>query len=197
LLLQLLGALAIASVAGALSFLLWKARRLRRLHEKVLAERGPPDEPGAEPIFSSRAALFHGTRFEGGAPFLAPALREPCVGDLWVTAAGLFLRREPDPAGRTALLSWSHAWVEEAALVRTFAPLAGKELPALRLTFVRGGERLVSELSLKGGMEQLEKLRRELHLRQGRGSVLQQLQRFVEEAQRFGPSGGAGSGGVA
>ena len=87
--------------------------------------------------------------------------------------------------GAGSLLGWPMAWIEETALVRVHAPLAGKELPSLRIRFVRGGDQLTSELSLKGGLESLEKLRRELHLRQKKGSALEQLRRFVEQAADF------------
>jgi hypothetical protein len=186
-----LGALAITLIAGALCFGLWKARALRLRHERVLADRVAAPEESTEKIFQSAAALYHGTRFLEGAELLLPEWRAPCVGDVFLTAEGLYLRRETGGPGAGALLGWPLAWVEEAALVRAHAPLAGKELPSLRVRFVRGGEVLVSELSLKGGMESLEKLRRELHLRQGRGNAMEQLRRFVEQAADFGPGPGA------
>ena len=188
------GALAILPIAGALCFVLWKARALRQRHERVLAQAVPAEEPQAAKLFEGAAALYHGTRFESGGEFLLPEWRTPCVGDLWCTASGLFLRREPGGPEGGRLLCWPMPWIEEAALVRAFAPLAGKELPALRLRYRRGGSVLVSELSLRGGMENLEKLRREIHLRQQQGSALEQLRRFVEAASTFGP--GAGSGGA-
>jgi hypothetical protein len=187
LLLTLLGALAISLIAGALCSWLWTARSLRLRHERVLADAPAASAESTEKIFQSEAALYHGTRFTQGGELLFPGWREPGVGDLVCTAEGLHLRRGPGGPGGGVLLSWPMAWIEEAALVRAYAPLAGKELPALRLRFVRGGEALVSELSLKGGMESLEKLRRELHLRQGRGSALEQLKRFVDQAADFGP----------
>lgn len=49
---------------------------------------------------------------------------------------------------------------------RAFAPIAGKDLPMLRLRWRRGGEALQTDLSLRGGMPSLEALRREIHLRQ-------------------------------
>jgi hypothetical protein len=57
--------------------------------------------------------------------------------------------------------------VTEAALHRQFAPIAGKDLPMLRLRWSRGGEQLQTDLSLRGGVASLEALRREIHLRQG------------------------------
>jgi len=62
--------------------------------------------------------------------------------------------------------------------------LAGKELPMLKLRWRRGGEPLETQLSLRGGMAQLEKLRREIHLRQGQGSALQALQKYLDAAPR-------------
>lgn len=192
----LVGALAILPIAGALCFALWQARALRLRHERVLAQAVPDHDPQAERLIEGAAALYHGTRFESGDALLLPSWRTPCVGDLWCTANGLYLRREPGGPEGGRLLCWPMAWIEEAALVRAFAPLAGKELPALRLRFQRGGSALVSELSLRGGMESLERLRREIHLRQKQGSALEQLRRFVEAATTFGGDGGAaGAGG--
>jgi hypothetical protein len=45
----------------------------------------------------------------------------------------------------------------------------------LRVRFRRGGEALVSDFSLRGGMANLEKLRREVHLRQGTQNALAAL----------------------
>ena len=192
--LWLFGALAILPIAGALCLVLWNARRLRLLHERVLAQEIPQDDPRSDRLFEGAAALYHGTRFEGGGALLLPSWRAPCVGDLWCTAQGLYLRREPGGPEGGRVLGWPMGWIEEVTLVRAFAPLAGKELPALRLRYRRGGSALVSELSLRGGMESLEKLRRELHLRQAQGSALDQLRRFVEAATAFGPGGGSGPG---
>jgi len=99
---------------------------------------------------------------------LAPRWREPCVGDLWCTDEGIFLQREAG-GGR---LAWPLSWIEDAALLRAHADLAGKELPIVRIRFRRGGEALVSDFSLRGGMANLEKLRREVHLRQGTHNAL-------------------------
>ena len=181
----LLGALAIVPVAGALALALWKAHTLRLRHQRVLGEAVPAPGESTEKIFQSAAALYHGTRFADGAEFLHPLFRAPCVGDLFCTEEGLYLRRETGVPGEGLVLGWPMAWIEETALVRAHAPLAGKELPSLRIRFVRGGDQLVSELSLKGGMESLEKLRRELHLRQKKGSALEQLRKFALQAADF------------
>ena len=45
----------------------------------------------------------------------------------------------------------------------------------LRIRFRRGGEALVSDFSLRGGLANLEKLRREVHLRQGTHGALAAL----------------------
>ena len=195
--LWLVGALAILPIAGARCVALWKARGLRLRHQRVLAQEVPADDPQAERLVEAAAALYHGTRFDGpeaGGELLLPAWRTPCVGDLWCTPRGIYLRREAGGAEGGRVLGWPMEWIEEAALVRAFAPLAGKELPALRLRYRRGGCALVSLLSLRGGMASLAKLRREIHLRQQQGSALEQLRRFVEAATTFGPGAGPGTG---
>lgn len=195
-----LGALAIVLIAGASGFVVLRARRLRARHEAVLAEE-PRADPAGEALLEAKAALFHGSRFEDGEALLLPAWAAACVGDLWVTKEALFLRREPEGPDAGRVLVWPIAWMDEAVLVRGYARLAGKELPMLRLRYKRGGQALVSELSLRGGMANLEKLRRLLHLAGAQGTTRAQLGRFVEEgqklaeaeAQRAGPAGGKGS----
>jgi hypothetical protein len=49
----------------------------------------------------------------------------------------------------------------------------------LRLRWTRGGEKLETQISLRGGMASLEALRREIHLRQG--NIAAQLQPFLEK----------------
>ena len=144
---------------GALVF----ATRIRARHRRFLRAPAPVARPEDDRIVDQPQALYHGTRFADGIRLLAPAWREPCVSDVWCTAEALFIRRE----GQGALLSIAHAEVSEAALHRAFAPIAGKDLPMLRLRWRRGGEQLETALSLRGGMASLEALRREIHLRQG------------------------------
>ncbi len=169
------GAPAIALIAGALVFVLWKARRLRARHRRVFAAALPKLPEDRERLVDAPRALYHGTRFADGAPLLAPAWRDECVGDLFCTEEALFLQREE----QGALLSIPLGWVTEVALVRGHAPLAGKELPMLRLRWSRGGEALQSDFSLRGGMASLERLRREIHLRQG--DVKARLQPFLDQ----------------
>jgi hypothetical protein len=116
-------------------------------------------------------ALYHGTRFADGTALLSPRWRDPCVGDLWCTDEAIFLDREAG-GGR---LAWPLSWIEDAALVRARADLVSRDLPMLRVRFRRGGEPLVSDFSLRGGMANLEKLRREVHLRQGTQNALAAL----------------------
>lgn len=172
------GALAILIVAGASGFVIRRARWLKARHEAVLAV-DPQADLTAEVLLESKAALFHGSRFEDGAALLLPAWSVPCVGELFCTKEALFLRREPLGLDAGRMLVWPIAWMDEALLVRGFAPLAGKELPMLRLRFRRGGEALVSEFSLQGGMASLEKLRRLLHVSGAQGATLVQLARFA------------------
>ena len=176
---------AIVLIAGALVFVLWRARGLRARNRRVFAQALPRLQEDAERLVDAPRALWHGARFADGTRLFAPAWAEACVGDLWCTAEALLFQREPasaqpesapEPGARLAI---PLAWVEEAALVRGFAPLAGKELPMLRLRFRRGGELLEAQVSLRGGMAPLEQLRREIHLRQGnvRELLLPLLQR--------------------
>jgi hypothetical protein len=182
-------ALAILLVAGACGFVLLRARRLEARHEAVLAEE-PRADADAQPLFEAKAALFHGSRFEDGDALGLSAWSSPCVGDLWCTQEALFLRREQEGPDAGRVLVWPVKALDEAVLVRGFAALAGKELPMLRLRFKRGGQALVSELSLKGGLVNLEKLRRLLHLSGATGTTLVQLGRFVEEGKRLAQAGG-------
>jgi len=166
------GALAVLVAAAALA----AAGRIRARHRRFLRAPGPKARSEDERILDQPQALYHGTRFADGATLLASAWKEPCLCDVWCTAEALFIRRE----GQGALLSIGHSEVAEAALHRAFAPIAGKDLPMLRLRWKRGGEQLQTELSLRGGMASLEALRREIHLRQS--NVAEQLAPLLEKA---------------
>ncbi|HET9754642.1 MAG TPA: hypothetical protein VFP52_16845 [Myxococcales bacterium] len=154
-----------AVLAGSVVFI---GARLRRRHQRFLAAV-PHLDPEGSPVLSQPRALYHGTRFADGFALGAPAWKDPCVCDLWCTEAGLFVRRE----GGGALLCIAFSEVGEAALHRAFAPIAGKDLPMLRLRWRRGGESMETDLSVRGGMAGLESLRREIHLRQG--NIAEQL----------------------
>lgn len=163
-------ALVLLLLAGAVSF----AARLRARHRRFL-QAAPPAAPDAERIVDQPQALYHGTRFADGSALLARAWKEPCVCDVWCTAQALFIRRE----AQGPLLAIAHQEIGDAALHRAFAPIAEKDLPMLKLRWSRGGETLVTELSLRGGMESLEALRREIHLRQA--NVKEQLAPLLEK----------------
>jgi hypothetical protein len=165
-------ALATLGIAGALFF---QAREIKRRHLRFVQAAQPQLDPDAERLVDGSRALYHGTHFLDGTRLLIPAWRDPCVCDLWCTAEALFVRRE----GQGALLSIPLTSVDEAALHRAHAQLAGKELPMLRLRWSRGGAQLETEVSLRGGMASLESLRREIHLRQG--NIAAQLQPFLEK----------------
>lgn len=165
----LLGALAVCGLAGALVFVLARARRLKARHLRAFGKPAPPPPPGKERIFESARALYHGTRFAGGERVLVTAWGEPAVADLFCTEDAVFLQREAEGG----LLFIPLRDVQDAELHRAFAKLAGKELPMLRLRWVRGGELLETELSLQGGMANLETLRRQVHLRQA--NVVEQV----------------------
>jgi hypothetical protein len=169
-------ALAIALVAGALLF---QARRIRARHRRFLTAPAPSASPGATRLVDAPRALYHGTAFADGTALLAPPWREACVCDLWCTEEALFVQLEANAGAPGALLAIELLSVEEAALHRAHAPLAGKELPMLRLRWKRGGELLQTGLSLRGGSASLETLRREIHLRQG--NIAAQLARFIQE----------------
>jgi hypothetical protein len=164
-------ALAIALIAGAL---LLQARRIKARHRRFFAASGAVPSPDGTRLVDAPRALYHGTSFADGVALLAPAWKEPCVCDLFCTEEALFIQRE----GAGALLAIALRAIEEASLHRAHAPLAGKELPMLRLKWTRGGETLLTELSLRGGMASLESLRREIHLRQG--NIAQQLAPFLD-----------------
>jgi len=171
------GALAGLGIAGALLLVVLRALRIRARHRAVFAQEMPGLDAARERLVDSPQALYHGTRFADGTTVLAPRWRDACVGDLWCTDEAIFLQRE----GGGARLSWPLSWIEDASLVRAPAELAGKDLPMLRLRFRRGGEELVSAFSLRGGMANLEKLRREVHLRQGTQSALAALGALLEK----------------
>jgi hypothetical protein len=176
-------------VAAALSFLLVRARAIKGRHLRLFGEALPPLDPDAERLVDSPRALYHGTRFADGQRVLAPSIGEACVADLFCTGQALFLRREQaGPEGGT-LIALPLAWVVDASLHRAHAPLAGKELPMLRVRWKRGGEELMSEVSLRGGMAQLERLRREIHLRQP--EAFERLRRFLEAQPVAGVGPGA------
>jgi hypothetical protein len=164
-------AVAALFVGGALAI----AVRIRARHRRFVRAPAPAAQAGDERILEQPQALYHGTRFADGVALLAPAWKDPCVSDVWCTAEALFIRRE----GQGALLSIAHTEVSEVALHRAFAPIAGKELPMLRLRWGRAGEQMQTELSLRGGMASLEALRREIHLRQG--NIAQQLAPLLEK----------------
>jgi len=155
-----------------------RARRIRARHRAVFGAPTQCFDATAEHLIDAPRALYHGTRFADGTPILSPRWNAACVGDLWCTAEGVFLRRED--GGEPLLLPL--AAIEDASLIRAHAPIAGKDLPMLRLRWRRGGESLATDISLPGGMASLEKLRREIHLRQGKDGVAAALAPFFDRA---------------
>ena len=173
---------AVAAVVSAFVVtVLARARRLRVRHRAVFGTPQPVD-PGGERLIDAPRALYHGTHFADGMAILSPRWSVACVGDLWCTSQGLFLHREDGGEPLAIPL----AAVEDASLVRAHAPIAGKDLPMLRLRWRRGGESLSTDISLPGGMANLEKLRREIHLRQGTDGVAAALAPFFERAGELG-----------
>jgi len=168
---RIVGAVVAVLAAAVATSLAVFALRLRRRHRAAFAAALPALDPDRERLLDAPRALYHGTRFADGTAVLAPRWAEPCVGDLWCTDEAIFLQREAG-GGR---LCWPLQWIEDASLLRARAELAGKELPMLRIRFRRGGEALVSDFSLRGGRASLEKLRREVHLRQGTHDALAAL----------------------
>jgi len=157
---SIFSALAILLIAGALLF---QARKIKARHLRFSGAPAPAASPEGTRLVDAPRALYHGTVFADGTALLLPAWKDPCVCDLWATEEAVFLQRE----GPGALLAIELRSIEDAALHRAFAPLAEKELPMLRLRWTRGGQTVVTELSLRGGAASLETLRREIHLRQG------------------------------
>ncbi|MGZ6141939.1 MAG: hypothetical protein ACXWLM_01315, partial [Myxococcales bacterium] len=125
---MIVSALAIVTVAGAL---LLAVRRLKARHRRFAAAAPSPD-PEATRLVDAPRALYHGTAFADGTALLIAAWKDACVCDLWCTEQALFLQRE----GPGALLAIPLAAIEDAALHRAFAPIAGKDLPMLRLRWV-------------------------------------------------------------
>ena len=167
---------AVLGGVGALAaFVAARALSIKARHRRFANERQPAPDDSSAALYDSARALYHGTRFRDGTALLIPAWREACVCDLSLTAEALFLQRE----AQGALLAIALRAIEEASLHRAYAPLAQKELPMLRLRWTRGGEKLETELSLRGGIASLETLRREIHLRQG--NVEEQLRPFLEK----------------
>jgi hypothetical protein len=166
--LRIVAAVAAFLVLAAAAFVVLRAFRIRKRHRAAFGTPLPAMDPARERLVEAPQALYHGTRFADGTAVLAPRWRHPCVGDLWCTDEGIFLQREAG-GGR---LAWPLSWIEDAALLRARAELAGKDLPIVRIRFRRGGQALVSDFSLRGGMANLEKLRREVHLRQGMHNAL-------------------------
>jgi hypothetical protein len=173
---------AFALAASAATLVLARARRLKARHRAVFGAPVPHLEPGGERLVDAPRALYHGTRFADGAAILAVRWSEACVGDLWCTADGVFLRREE--GGEPLVIPLP--WVDDASLLRAHAPIAGKDLPMLRLRWRRGGETLLTDVSLPGGMANLESLRREIHLRQGRDAAATAVASFLERASELG-----------
>ena len=184
--LRILGAIAAVLAFAAAILVVLFAVRLRKRHRAAFAAALPALDPGRERLLDAPRALYHGTRFGDGSAVLAPRWAEPCVGDLWCTDEAIFLQREAG-GGR---LCWPLQWIDDASLLRARAELAGKELPMLRIRFRRGGEALVSDFSLRGGRASLEKLRREVHLRQGTHGALAALGELLarEPVPGSGPS---------
>jgi hypothetical protein len=171
--------IAVAAVVSAFAVTaLVRASRIRARHRAVFGSPAGNFDAGAERLIDAPRALYHGTRFADGTAVLSPRWSAACVGDLWCTAQGVFLRREEGGEPLVVPL----AAIEDASLIRAHAPIAGKDLPMLRLRWRRGGESLATDLSLPGGMANLEKLRREIHLRQGKDSVAAALAPFFERA---------------
>ena len=133
-------ALAVLLIAGALLF--WMSARLRKRAGRVLAAAVPADAAG-ERVFEDTPMRNLGTRFSDGMP-LAAELAPAGTLTVFCTAEAVFV----------GPLSIPLSAVDEAALVRE----------GLRLRWRRGGERLETLLAARPA--DLERLRREIHLRQ-------------------------------
>lgn len=145
------GALAIL-VAGALLF--WVERRLRARTRRVLAAPVVADSRG-ERVFDEMPMRHLGTAFADRLP-LPTILEERSEVNVFCTAEALF-------AGRLVIPLSS---VDDAALVRG----------SLRVRWRRGGELL--ETVLQARAHDLERLRREIHLRQK--NVAEKLMALVQ-----------------
>jgi hypothetical protein len=180
---QVLLGLVVLAGGGALALALLTLRRARAIkarHLRFAGEPLPQLDATAERLLEAPRGLLHGTRFADGQRLLSATYAEPCVADIVCTGQAVFIQREQVGAEGGKTVAIPMAWIADAELHRAYAALAGRELPMLRLRWRRGGEQLATELSLRGGMAQLERLRREVHLRQGRGDMLAQLRKYVE-----------------
>jgi hypothetical protein len=149
--LLILCALAIVLIAGALLFV---ERRIRARTRLVL-DAAPRADRDAERIIELRMRHL-GTGFADEMP-LPVELQGRGEVDVYCTAEAVFV-------GGLAIPFSS---VDDAAIERG----------ALRLRFSRGGERL--ETALEAPMHDLERLRREVHLRQP--NVLEKLVAMVQK----------------
>jgi hypothetical protein len=180
---QALFGLAVLGAGGALALALLalgRARAIKARHLRFAGEPLPRLDPAAERILDAPRGLLQGTRFADGQRLLSAAYAEPCVADIYCTGQAVFIRREQAGAAGGKTVAIPLAWVGDAELHRGYAALAGRELPMLRIRWKRGGEELATELSLRGGMAELERLRREIHLRQGGGDMLAQLRKYID-----------------
>jgi len=151
-LLWVFGALAVFA-AGALLFAV--ERRLRARTARVVADRIASD-PDAERVFDETRMRHRGTGFADQMPLLT-ALEAPGEMTVFCTAEAVF-------AGRLIIPMSS---VEDAAIA------AG----ALRIRWRRGGETLQTVLEAR--MHEMERLRREIHLRQK--NVVEKLMAMVQK----------------
>ena len=177
---RLLLALLACAGGGFALIVALRARSLKRRHRAVLGAELPRFDEGAGRLVDAPRALYHGTCFADGTRLLDESLGSECVGDLICTAEAVLVRREEGGPAGGKLVALPMAWIEDASLLRAHAALAGRELPTLRLRWRRGGQLLQTDVSLRGGLPQLEKLRREIHLRQGQGGALHVLERFLQ-----------------
>lgn len=134
------GALAVLLAAGALLFRI--ERRLRERTRRVLGGAAPAD-PNRERVFDELRMRHVGTGFADGMPL--PAILETAGEQgVFCTGEALFVGRMIVPL----------AWVEDVAI----------ESGSLRVRWRCGGELL--ETVLQAGLHEMERLRREIHLRQ-------------------------------
>jgi len=134
------GALAVLLAAGALLFRIEK--RLRDRTRRVLSA-APSADPGLDRVFDASSMRHLGTRFADRMP-LPATLEKPGELSVFCTAEALFAGTMVVPL----------ASVEDIAI----------ESGALRIRWRRGGELL--ETALQAGVHDMERLRREIHLRQ-------------------------------
>lgn len=159
--------LVLAAIALLVGAVVVKARRLKATSRRLVADALEPVRP-SPPVAYARGAHLRttllGNELDACLPDFPPGLH----GDLAVTERDLLIT---DASGE-ALLHLPLSRVVEPALLRSFNGIDADEVGALlRVSWERGGETLASVFAVDGRRVEAERLRREIHLRSGKGRL--------------------------